>query len=945
MKFVALVSGGKDSTFAVSEAIQQGHELVGLAHLGSFSLSDCLSTNAASKSRFSVPGTSVERDSWMYQSVGSELVPYLALAFDKPMFWIEPASGDDYNKEEDEYLESFGASAFRDANGRVDRDVVRLWRLLRAAKQNLAIYAPTALVSGAILSNYQRTRIEVVCRALGWVSISPLWQRDQSSLLSQMGSSAAIDARLIKTASIGLTSSHLMQSLCPSKPKPEDLSHTAHTSPLGAQLKKLSKQYGVNECGEGGEYESFSLDAGVFPNFRILPLSWSVVSSDDSKSIKASSSDASEAHVSHIRFTKLALVEKHENAISSVSGHLGPASSGLSTIVIPFSESSNWTIDENGTRFEESVIQALEQNPVSSPTTLSDLLKILILGGRMIIIESKFQNFGALPIEKLDTTRPISRNPLIASDPAIDQLKVTGPHFRTAGGLVGEKLGIKPSTSSSWTHSNFYIECSHHVYEDCRSSAQNKEGLHAKNISQATQAVMNAIGRTLKEKGLSFKDLYFASLTIPSMSVFGDMNPVYSSYFVPIHNPPSRVTVAQKPRHSSPAAAAAAASASSIIPDCNPSSVDPSIRIEFWGIIPSHIDEALVGSLALSQNIFFAHNVLHVESYSGWAPACIGPYSQAHEVYGVDHLAGQIALIPTEMVLFAPSPSSNTDPETLLLARTLGELKWALKHVVSLVTARSYKQGNLNRPSELLFSSMFTSVPVAMANTCIDMIKEKGTLEEIDALEYVLKGATLLRVDELPRMAAVEIQVVMDSPESVLYSSTDSNLVPYHGKSGEYADAKKSNVFRKDVNAASGHGIYTRYNISQSLGYAHTQHLIVGPKTTQMVDAAAVVASAKFVLNIIAPFIACRPETPPSHSLDTIPPSLLSSNLYFKSFDKDNSTFFELARSSDPANFHFTPYPVVELGAPNAWVQQLEPGIEVLAVLHTKWALAIDLDD
>jgi diphthine-ammonia ligase len=33
MRFVALISGGKDSIFAIMELLGQGHELVALAHL------------------------------------------------------------------------------------------------------------------------------------------------------------------------------------------------------------------------------------------------------------------------------------------------------------------------------------------------------------------------------------------------------------------------------------------------------------------------------------------------------------------------------------------------------------------------------------------------------------------------------------------------------------------------------------------------------------------------------------------------------------------------------------------------------------------------------------------------------------------------------------------------------------------------------------------------
>ena len=42
-------------------------------------------------------------------------------------------------------------------------------------------------------------------------------------------------------------------------------------------------------------------------------------------------------------------------------------------------------------------------------------------------------------------------------------------------------------------------------------------------------------------------------------------------------------------------------------------------------------------------------SVLHVQSISDWAPACIGPYAQAVAARGLLHMAGQIPLEPGSM--------------------------------------------------------------------------------------------------------------------------------------------------------------------------------------------------------------------------------------------------------------------------------------------------------
>lgn len=70
MKVVALVSGGKDSCYAMMEAVRFGHEVVCLAHL---TPPPELSPEAS------------EIDSFMYQSVGHNVVALIAEAMELPL--------------------------------------------------------------------------------------------------------------------------------------------------------------------------------------------------------------------------------------------------------------------------------------------------------------------------------------------------------------------------------------------------------------------------------------------------------------------------------------------------------------------------------------------------------------------------------------------------------------------------------------------------------------------------------------------------------------------------------------------------------------------------------------------------------------------------------------------------------------------------------------------
>lgn len=66
MKFVALLSGGKDSVYNVVECVGMGHELL------------CVGNLHGPKAANEVLGAPTEIDSFMYQSVGIEIVPWIA---------------------------------------------------------------------------------------------------------------------------------------------------------------------------------------------------------------------------------------------------------------------------------------------------------------------------------------------------------------------------------------------------------------------------------------------------------------------------------------------------------------------------------------------------------------------------------------------------------------------------------------------------------------------------------------------------------------------------------------------------------------------------------------------------------------------------------------------------------------------------------------------------
>ena len=84
MKFVALLSGGKDSCFNIMHCFLNGHELVAAASLRPPSGKGArLRTNVYAK----VILTFLEEiDSYMYQTVGQDAIQYVADALEVPLF-------------------------------------------------------------------------------------------------------------------------------------------------------------------------------------------------------------------------------------------------------------------------------------------------------------------------------------------------------------------------------------------------------------------------------------------------------------------------------------------------------------------------------------------------------------------------------------------------------------------------------------------------------------------------------------------------------------------------------------------------------------------------------------------------------------------------------------------------------------------------------------------
>ncbi|OIR58704.1 MAG: diphthine--ammonia ligase [Amphiamblys sp. WSBS2006] len=223
MKFVALISGGKDSIFNIMLCNAHGHLLECVANIR--------------------PEEDKETDSYMYQSVGCSLIDDIAGCLGVPLFQCIKRGASkniqlEYTPVQDDEVED-------------------MFCLLKSVKEKHPDIQGVSV--GAILSRYQTNRVQNVCSRLGLTMLPFLYGKDCRKTLRAM-IDCGVDAAIIKSGMIDTGKEILF------KPIAE----------MEERLLFLSEKHGVNVCGEGGEYETITLDCPLYKK-KIVVDAFSVV--------------------------------------------------------------------------------------------------------------------------------------------------------------------------------------------------------------------------------------------------------------------------------------------------------------------------------------------------------------------------------------------------------------------------------------------------------------------------------------------------------------------------------------------------------------------------------------------------------------------------------------------------------------------------------------------
>lgn len=190
MRLASLYSGGKDSTFSLYLMEQSGHDIPYLVNV--------------------VPEDAA---SWIFHTPNLSVVPLMAESMGKELVTAKSSGTEEGDMEG-----------------------------LRSALDGLDV---EGVVSGAIWSDYQWDRMNIVCGDLGLKLMAPLWRKDQDMLMDQL-----IDSG-IRSMIVGCYAEGLGE---------EWLGRIIDRQAV-EELKAIRARTGISIMGEGGEYESLTIDS------------------------------------------------------------------------------------------------------------------------------------------------------------------------------------------------------------------------------------------------------------------------------------------------------------------------------------------------------------------------------------------------------------------------------------------------------------------------------------------------------------------------------------------------------------------------------------------------------------------------------------------------------------------------------------------------------------
>ena len=197
MKVALLFSGGKDSTYAGYLAKKQGHEI------------SCL-----------ISIFSKNKESYMFHTPSVSKVEKQAEVMGIPII-------------------------IQSTKGVKEKELKDLKKIVEQAKKDFGI---EGLVTGAIKSVYQASRIQKICSEVGLECINPIWEKDEVEFLNELVKEN-FDVIIVGVFAYPLDETWLGRKI---------------DKDFIKETKKLKDKFRIHPAGEGGEFETFVLNCPLF---------------------------------------------------------------------------------------------------------------------------------------------------------------------------------------------------------------------------------------------------------------------------------------------------------------------------------------------------------------------------------------------------------------------------------------------------------------------------------------------------------------------------------------------------------------------------------------------------------------------------------------------------------------------------------------------------------
>lgn len=197
MKLASLFSGGKDSVYATYLAKKAGHSI------------DCL-----------ISIYSENKDSYMFHTPSVEKTKKQAEVMNVPLL-IQETKGEKENELKD------------------------LEKAISNAKEK---YGVEGIITGAIASVYQATRIQKICDKFDLEVFNPLWQKNEEEYIHELVREG-FEIVLVGVFAYPFDESWLLRTI---------------DQKFISEVIELNRKYKIHVAGEGGEFESFVLNCPLY---------------------------------------------------------------------------------------------------------------------------------------------------------------------------------------------------------------------------------------------------------------------------------------------------------------------------------------------------------------------------------------------------------------------------------------------------------------------------------------------------------------------------------------------------------------------------------------------------------------------------------------------------------------------------------------------------------